>query len=55
MKLFEIFEDKSTKQIAKSLTPRNFVSKNAPKTGAGSHTDKKYTRKEKYKNVIQDE
>jgi hypothetical protein len=50
MRLFELFEAKPAKKIAvKSPPPRNFVAKNAPTTGAGSHTSKKFTRKEKHK------
>jgi hypothetical protein len=48
MRLFEIFESKTDKK-KKMPPPRNFVAKNAPTTGAGSHTDKKYSRKEKHK------
>lgn len=47
MKLVEIFE---SKKIVKSPPPRNFVAKNAPTTGAGAHTSKKYTRTVKHKN-----
>lgn len=47
MRLFELFEAKTKKKVP-ATTPRNFVAKNAPKTGAGSHTDKKFTRKEKH-------
>jgi hypothetical protein len=50
MRLFELFENKDKKK--KTLTPpppRNFVAKNAQTTGAGGHTSKKFTRKEKHK------
>lgn len=47
MRLIEMFESKSKKTV-KSPPPRNFVAKNAKKSGAGPHKDKK--RKEKYKN-----
>jgi len=50
MRLFELFEAKTAKKVVvKSATPRNFVAKNAKTSGAGSHTDKKYNRKEKHK------
>lgn len=29
--------------------PRNFVAKHAKRSGAGSHSDSKYSRKEKHK------
>ena len=52
MRLFELFETKTAKKaVVKSPPPRNFVAKNAPKTGAGSHADKKYSRKEKHKDA----
>ena len=44
----QINEMKKPKKVAPP-TPRNFVAKNAQKTGAGAHEPKKYTRKEKYK------
>ena len=49
MRLCELFEAKTAKKIIKPPPPRNFVAKNSPKTGAGAHTDKKYSRKEKHK------
>ena len=53
MTLFEILnridEAKADKKVVKSPPPRNFVAKNSPKTGAGPHTDSKYSRKEKHK------
>ena len=49
MRLFELFEAKTTKKNVKAPSPRNFVAKNAQTTGAGSNTDKKYSRKEKHK------
>lgn len=56
MRLFELFEAKTAnKAVVPSTTPRNFVAKNAPKTGAGAHTTKKYSRKEKHKNTPKDE
>ena len=56
MRLFELFEAKTAnKAVVPSMTPRNFVAKNAPKTGAGAHTTKKYSRKEKHKNTPKDE
>ena len=56
MRLFELFETKTAKKaVVKSPPPRNFVAKNAPKTGAGSHADKKYSRKEKHKEDPQEE
>lgn len=55
MKLIELFEAKPAKKIAKSPPPRNFVAKNAQTSGAGTHAEKKYTRKEKHKNKESDE
>jgi hypothetical protein len=49
MRLIELFEAKPAKKTVKAPPPRNFVAKNAQTSGAGSHTDKKYSRKEKYK------
>lgn len=49
MKLIEIFEAKKANKKVTPPTPRNFVAKNAQRSGAGSHTDKKYSRKEKHK------
>lgn len=49
MRLFELFEAKTEKKTVKAPPPRNFVAKNAQKSGAGSHSDKKYNRKEKHK------
>jgi len=52
MRLYELFEAKPAKKaVVPATTPRNFVAKNAPKTGAGSHTQKKYSRKEKHKDA----
>jgi hypothetical protein len=51
MRLFELFEAKTDKKKVPATTPRNFVAKNAKTSGAGSHTDKKYNRKEKHKNA----
>lgn len=49
MTLFELFEAKADKKKVAAPAPRNFVAKNAPKSGAGAHTEKKFTRKEKHK------
>lgn len=51
MRLFELFESKPAKKVAvKSPPPRNFVAKAVTrKTGSGSHSDNKFTRKEKHK------
>lgn len=50
MLLAELFENtKKKKSTVPASTPRNFVAKNAKTSGAGSHTDKKYSRKEKHK------
>ena len=49
--LFELFEAKTDKKKVPATTPRNFVAKNAPTTGAGAHKNKKkqmFTRKEKH-------
>jgi hypothetical protein len=50
MRLFELFEAKAKKKPA-APAPRNFVAKHAKTSGAGSHSDKKYNRKEKHKNT----
>jgi len=56
MRLFELFEAKTAKKVvAKAAPPRNFVAKNAQKSGAGSHTTKKFTRKEKHKTPLDEE
>jgi hypothetical protein len=49
MRLAELFETKSKKLVVKSPPPRNFVAKNSKTSGAGSHTSKKHSRKEKHK------
>ena len=50
MRLIEIFEAKNAnKKKVTPPAPRNFVAKHAQTSGAGSHTDKKYSRKEKHK------
>jgi hypothetical protein len=50
MRLFELFEAKADKKlVVPAAPPRNFVAKNAKTSGAGSHTSKKYDRKEKHK------
>ena len=54
MLLCELFESKIDKKKVTSPAPRNFVAKNAPKSGAGSHSPKKHTRKEKHKNADSD-
>lgn len=48
MLLYELFENKNKKKDS-APAPRNFVAKYAKTSGAGSHTDKKYSRKEKHK------
>ena len=53
MRLVELFEAKPNKKVP-SPTPRNFVAKNAKTSGAGSHSDTKYNRKEKHKNTPKD-
>lgn len=56
MRLFDFFESKSiVNTVVKSPPPRNFVAKNSPTSGAGSHTDKKYSRKEKHKSPTRKE
>lgn len=56
MRLFELFEAKPAKKlVVKSAPVRNFVAKNAKTSGAGAHTPKKFTRKEKHKNDVSDE
>jgi hypothetical protein len=55
MRLFELFEAKTDKKKVPATTPRNFVAKNAKTSGAGSHSDKKFNRKEKHKNTNSDE
>lgn len=50
MRLIELFESKPNKKVVKAPPPRNFVAKHAKTSGAGSHTDKKFSRKEKHKN-----
>lgn len=52
MRLIELFEAKPAKKTVKAPPPRNFVAKNAQTSGAGSHTDKKYSRKEKHKKPL---
>lgn len=56
MKIQELLENhnlqeakKSSTQTATKPTPRNFVAKHAQRSGAGAHSPKKYTRKEKHK------
>lgn len=50
MRLIELFETKPAKKTAEKPANRNFVAKYAQTSGAGSHTDKKFNRKEKHKN-----
>lgn len=52
MKLIELFEAKPAKKTITPPPPRNFVAKHAQTSGAGSHTSKKYSRKEKHKKPI---
>ena len=50
MRLFELFEAKAKEKVP-AATPRNFVAKAVTrKTGSGSHSDNKFTRREKHKN-----
>jgi hypothetical protein len=49
MRLSELFESNVKKKEVPSSTPRNFVAKHAKTSGAGSHTEKKFDRKEKHK------
>ena len=53
MRLSELFEAKTKKKEAPA--PRNFVAKHAKTSGAGSHSDTKYNRKEKHKDRARDE
>lgn len=55
MRLLELFEAKEKKKDIPASTPRNFVAKHAKTSGAGSHSDKKFNRKEKHKNRNKDE
>ena len=56
MRLYELFEAKPAKKLEiKPPPPRNFVAKNAQKSGAGAHEPKKFTRKEKHKDKETDE
>jgi hypothetical protein len=55
MRLFELFEAKTSKKVVKSPPPRNFVAKNAKTSGAGIHGKTGYTRKEKHKNKDKEE
>ncbi len=53
MKLIEIFEaKKADKKKVTPPAPRNFVAKHAKRSGAGSHSDTKYNRKEKHKKPL---
>ena len=52
MRLYELFENKTKKKkTVPATTPLNFVAKHAQTSGAGSHTGKKFSRKEKHKNT----
>jgi len=56
MRLFEIFETKTDKKkVVVSPPPRNYVAKHSKTSGAGAHTSKKYSRKEKHKKSKSDE
>ena len=44
------FKNSICKKYKSQLTPRNFVAKNAQRTGAGSHDHKGYKRHEKHRN-----
>lgn len=50
MRLLELFEAKAKPKVATTV-PRNYVAKNAPTSGAGSHTKNKHSRKEKHKSA----
>lgn len=54
MRLIELFETKPAKKVA-APPPRNFVAKHAQTSGAGSHSGKKFSRKEKHKGKDLDE
>ena len=55
MRLIELFEAKADKKITVDAPkPRNFVAKNAKTSGAGAHTSKKFSRKEKHKKSHED-
>jgi hypothetical protein len=53
MRLFELFEARPKKKV-QIPAPRNFVAKHAKTSGAGSHSDTKYSRKEKHKSTSKD-
>lgn len=48
MRLCEIVEGLTKKKTGPAV-PRNFVAKNSPTSGAGAHSNKKFSRKEKHK------
>ena len=48
-------EAKQDKKKVPATTTRNFVAKNSKTSGAGPHSDKKHSRKEKHKTVSSDE
>ncbi len=54
MRLIELFETKTEKKSVKLPPPRNFVAKHAKTSGAGAHTSKKFSRKEKHKSKDQE-
>ena len=51
MKLFELFEAKTArKSVVPATAPRNYYAKAVTrKSGSGSHSENKFTRKEKHK------
>lgn len=56
MKISDIFESKTKRKDKIPMSvPRNYVAKNSKTSGAGSHTSKEYSRKEKHKNKPKDE
>ncbi|HEY6437612.1 MAG TPA: hypothetical protein VIY47_13555 [Ignavibacteriaceae bacterium] len=54
MRLFELFEGKTHKKVVKSPPPRNFVAKNAQKSGAGVHKTKSKKQKRDEKKLKDD-
>ena len=57
MRLYELFETKPAKKlVVAAVKPRDFVAKAVTrKTGSGSHSENKFTRKEKHKGKETDE
>lgn len=47
-----VVEKAKKPEVVPSSTPRNFVAKHAQKSGAGSHSTSKFTRKTKHKPEI---